>query len=110
MAGAAARNRRLEHSAQVARLVSKAGEPPREHRILGKRVLIGSGGEADFVLMDTTVSRRHAQIEKSHGRFQISDLGSTNGTYLDRAKVTAPTPVPLGVPIHIGRTSLELRP
>jgi len=44
------------------------------------------------------------------GQWYIEDLGSTNGTYLDRGKVSAPTPVPLGVPIRIGRTSLELRP
>ena len=44
------------------------------------------------------------------GQWFVEDLGSTNGTYLDRAKVTGPTPVPLGVPIRIGRTSLELRP
>ena len=40
----------------------------------------------------------------------LQDLGSTNGTYLDRGKVSGLTPVPLGVPIRIGRTSLELRP
>ena len=44
------------------------------------------------------------------GQWFVEDLGSTNGTYLDRAKVTGPTPVPLGVPIRIGRTALELRP
>ena len=93
MAGAAERNRRLEHSAQVARLISKAGEPPREHRILGKRALIGSGGEADFVLMDTTISRRHALIEKSHGRFLISDLGSTNGTLIKGKRLAPNSPI-----------------
>jgi len=36
-------------------------------------------------------------------------MGSTNGTYLDRTKVTTPTPVPLGMPIRIGKTVLELR-
>jgi pSer/pThr/pTyr-binding forkhead associated (FHA) protein len=44
------------------------------------------------------------------GQWFIEDLGSTNGTYLDRTKVTRAAPVPLGVPIRIGRTSLELRP
>ena len=39
----------------------------------------------------------------------LEDLGSTNGTYLDRTKVTDPTPVPVGVPIRIGKTTLELR-
>jgi pSer/pThr/pTyr-binding forkhead associated (FHA) protein len=39
----------------------------------------------------------------------VEDLGSTNGTYLDRQRVNGPTPVPLGVPIRIGKTVLELR-
>jgi pSer/pThr/pTyr-binding forkhead associated (FHA) protein len=39
----------------------------------------------------------------------VEDLGSTNGTYLDRAKVSGPTRVPLGVPIRIGKTVIELR-
>jgi pSer/pThr/pTyr-binding forkhead associated (FHA) protein len=39
----------------------------------------------------------------------IEDLGSTNGTYLDRQRITTPTPVPVGVPIRIGKTVLELR-
>ena len=50
-AAAAQRYPTPELMAQVARLVSLPGEPVRQHRILGKRVVIGSGGEADFVLM-----------------------------------------------------------
>ena len=43
------------------------------------------------------------------GGWLVEDLGSTNGTFLDKAKVTAPTPVPVGVPVRIGKTALELR-
>ncbi len=39
----------------------------------------------------------------------VEDLGSTNGTYLDRQKVTKATPVPVGTPVRIGKTVLELR-
>jgi pSer/pThr/pTyr-binding forkhead associated (FHA) protein len=39
----------------------------------------------------------------------IEDLGSTNGTYVQRTRVTAPLRVPLGTPIRIGKTVLELR-
>ena len=51
-AAAAERYPTAELMAQVPRLVSLPGEPVRQHRILHKRVLIGSGGEADFVLLD----------------------------------------------------------
>jgi hypothetical protein len=58
----------------------------------------------------TDVETGQTRLVPRSGQWFVEDLGSTNGTYLDRAKVTAPTPVPLGVPIRIGRTSLELRP
>ncbi len=43
------------------------------------------------------------------GQWIVEDLGSTNGTYLDRSRLTSPTPVPLGAPIRIGKTVIELR-
>jgi pSer/pThr/pTyr-binding forkhead associated (FHA) protein len=62
------------------------------------------------VLDDDFASSRHARIfPDPSGQWVVEDLGSTNGTYLDRTKLTAPTPVPLGVPIRIGKTVLELR-
>ena len=33
-----------------------------------------------------------------------------NGTYLDRSKVTTAARVPMGTPVHIGKTVIELRP
>lgn len=82
MAAAAERFAIPELMAQVPRLVSLPGQPVREHRLLRKRVLIGSGAEADFVLMDPTVSRRHALIRKHHASYLLSDLDSSNGTFI----------------------------
>jgi pSer/pThr/pTyr-binding forkhead associated (FHA) protein len=61
------------------------------------------------VLTDDYASGRHARLFPQDGRWLIEDLGSTNGTFLDRQKVTAPTPAPIGMPIRIGKTVLELR-
>ncbi len=73
-------------------------------------ITIGRAEDSTLVITDDYASARHARLVARGGQWFIEDLGSTNGTYLDRAKVTGPTPVPLGVPIRIGRTSLELRP
>src|SRR5262249_38372453 len=73
-------------------------------------ITIGRAEDSTLVITDDYASARHARLVPRAGQWYIEDLGSTNGTYLDRAKVSAPTPVPLGVPIRIGRTSLELRP
>ena len=73
--------------AQVPRLVSSPGQPLREHRIFKRRVLIGSDGKADFALLDPSVSRRHAQITKRHASYVLTDLGSTNGTFVNGKKL-----------------------
>jgi hypothetical protein len=73
-------------------------------------ITIGRAEDSTLVITDDYASARHARLVPRAGQWYIEDLGSTNGTYLDRAKVSAPTPVPIGVPIRIGRTSFELRP
>ncbi|MFF4771847.1 FHA domain-containing protein FhaB/FipA [Microtetraspora fusca] len=72
-------------------------------------ITIGRATDATLVLSDDYASSRHARLFPQDGQWIVEDLGSTNGTYLDRSKVTRPTPVPLGVPIRIGKTVIELR-
>ena len=74
-----------------------------------QQITIGRANDATLVLNDDYASTRHARLFPQDGQWIVEDLGSTNGTYLDRQKVTRPTPVPVGVPIRIGKTVLELR-
>ena len=74
-----------------------------------QQITIGRAADATLVLTDDYASTRHARLFPQNGEWIVEDLGSTNGTYLDRQKVTQPTPVPLGVPVRIGKTVLELR-
>jgi len=74
-----------------------------------QQITLGRANDATLVLNDDYASSRHARIFPQDGQWVVEDLGSTNGTYLDRQKVTRPTPVPSGVPIRIGKTVLELR-
>jgi hypothetical protein len=73
------------------------------------QITIGRADDATLVLTDDYASTRHARLFPQDGQWFVEDLGSTNGTYLDRQKVTQPTPVGVGVPIRIGKTVLELR-
>ncbi len=75
----------------------------------GRPILIGRADDSTLVLDDDFASTRHARLSLRGTDWFVEDLGSTNGTYLDRAKVTAPTRVPLGSPIRIGKTVIELR-
>lgn len=92
-------------------LVVTAGALAGTRITLGESTItIGRAEDSTLVITDDYASARHARLVPRSGQWFIEDLGSTNGTYLDRTKVTAPIPVPLGVPIRIGRTSVELRP
>lgn len=72
-------------------------------------ITIGRADDSTVVLTDDYVSTRHARLVPADGKWLVEDLGSTNGTYLDRQRVTSPTPVPLGTPIRVGKTVMELR-
>ena len=72
-------------------------------------ITIGRAEDSTLVLADDFVSTRHAHFVPRGDQWLVEDLGSTNGTYLDRDKVSGPTLVPLGVPVRIGKTVVELR-
>ena len=72
-------------------------------------ILVGRADDSTLVLDDDFASTRHARIAQQGDEWYVEDLGSTNGTYLDQAKVAGPTRVPPGVPVRIGKTVIELR-
>jgi hypothetical protein len=75
----------------------------------GEPVTIGRAPDSTIVLDDDFVSGRHARLVPHDGQWFVEDLGSTNGTFLEHTKVTTPMPIPLGAPVRIGKTVLELR-
>ncbi|MEV7613075.1 FHA domain-containing protein [Streptomyces sp. NPDC089799] len=76
----------------------------------GQTITLGRAHDSTIVLDDDYASSRHARIYPDRdGQWIVEDLGSTNGTYLDRTRLTAPTPIPPGAPIRIGKTVIELR-
>jgi len=75
----------------------------------GRPIMLGRADDSTLVLDDDYASTRHARISQTGDDWYVEDLGSTNGTYLDRNKVSGPTRVPPGTPIRIGKTVIELR-
>lgn len=73
-------------------------------------ILLGRANDSTLVLTDEYASERHARLSRRGDDWYLDDLGSTNGTYLDRTKVTTPVRVPLGTPVRVGKTVIELRP
>jgi len=73
------------------------------------QITLGRAPDSTVVLDDDYASNRHARVYPSNGEWMVEDLGSTNGTYLDRQRLQGPEPVPMGTPIRIGKTVFELR-
>ena len=53
----------------------------------GERTTIGRSPDCDVFLDDVTVSRKHAEIVRDGERFTIKDLGSLNGTFVNRSRI-----------------------
>jgi pSer/pThr/pTyr-binding forkhead associated (FHA) protein len=66
---------------------SGGGRAGETFRPAGERTLIGRSPECDIFLDDVTVSRRHAELRADEGRFTIRDLGSLNGTFVNRRRI-----------------------
>jgi len=67
---------------------------------------IGRERDNDVVLLDPKSSRYHAQITMEGGEWLLKDLGSANGTYLNEALLTAPTPLQTGDRVRLGETEM----
>ncbi len=87
-------------------LVVKRGPNAGSRFLIDKDVTTaGRHPESDIFLDDITVSRRHAEIRRKGSRFQVHDMGSLNGTYLNRDRVES-TELASGDELQIGKFKL----
>ena len=75
---------------------------------LTDEVTLGRAAGCQVTLDDTYASQLHARVFQRDGTVYVEDLGSTNGTYLNRRKVTGPMVLQRGDKLQIGNTVLEL--
>ena len=75
---------------------------------LGDELTVGRAAGCQITLDDTYASQVHARIFTRDHQLYVEDLGSTNGTYLNRRKVSAPMVVSRGDQIQIGSTVMEV--
>jgi pSer/pThr/pTyr-binding forkhead associated (FHA) protein len=87
-------------------LVVKRGPNAGSRFLLDKDVTTaGRHPESDIFLDDVTVSRRHAEFHRSAGGFVVRDVGSLNGTYLNRERIDE-APLGGGDEVQIGKFRL----
>ncbi|WP_103063245.1 FhaA domain-containing protein [Actinomyces qiguomingii] len=73
--------------------------------LTGPVTVVGRGSEADIIVDDSGVSRRHLEIRLTQGHAIATDLGSTNGTFVEGHRVDAATLLD-GNTLTIGRTRI----
>ena len=86
-------------------------------RAEGRTVVVGSAGavigrsrDCDVTLSDQNVSRRHAEVRPSGGKWIVKDLGSTNGVKVNGRRIQGPQSLKRGDVIELGtaRVTFEL--
>ncbi len=73
------------------------------------RTLAGRSTHADIFLDDVTVSRKHAEFVREGTRFSVRDVGSLNGTYVNRTRIDD-TVLRAGDEVQIGKYRLTFHP
>jgi pSer/pThr/pTyr-binding forkhead associated (FHA) protein len=71
--------------------------------------VLGRSSEADVLLDDPYASEFHMRLVAQENGLVLHDLGSTNGTYVNGRRVTAPTTLRRGDSVQVGKTVMEVR-
>jgi pSer/pThr/pTyr-binding forkhead associated (FHA) protein len=77
--------------------------------ILGKEeFLVGRGGDCDLRLAEEAVSRHHCLIRVTGDSADVSDLGSSNGTFLNGQRIISQAPLHTGDVLRIGLSQFDV--
>jgi pilus assembly protein CpaF len=87
----------------ASRLIVRRGKSPQsEYTLSDKTVVIGREAINDIMFQELEISRRHASISLSGGKYLIEDLSSTNGTFVNGRRINSPVVMTSGDVIDLG--------
>ncbi len=88
-------------------VVLRDGAPPERLTLEDLPLTVGRAEPAGLILPNVAVSRRHCQLDRVADRIVLTDLGSTNGTYLNGTRLDAPAALEDGSVIQVGAHTLR---
>jgi pSer/pThr/pTyr-binding forkhead associated (FHA) protein len=91
-------------------VIHEKGGGERREQFVSSEISVGRVHGNDIVLPKGNVSKRHARVLYRDGRFIVTDLNSTNGTYVNRRRITQATIVREGDKIYVGDFVLKIEP
>jgi class 3 adenylate cyclase len=91
----------------VASLLVKGGPLSGEEIVVQTQLVLGRG-DADVVIDDPEISRRHALLRERNGSIEIEDLDSLNGTWVNGRRIEGAVKLGPGDVIRLGQTTLEV--
>jgi pSer/pThr/pTyr-binding forkhead associated (FHA) protein len=71
--------------------------------------VVGRSDQSDVILEDPYASEFHFRLVAQDGTLTVSDLGSTNGTYVNGRRITTPTNLRRGDALQVGKTVMEVK-
>ncbi len=90
--------------------VTPAESEPFDHVLDGDSIFIGRSTRCDITIADRFLSRRHARVFRAGDGWQIEDLGSRNGTFVNGRKIEHPTPIRDGDVIALSASLIKVQP
>jgi hypothetical protein len=89
--------------------IDPADTIPGEYAMLKDEISLGRGEDNDIVIPHASVSRIHARLARRNGAFELTDLNSTNGSYVNGAPVNGTVRVANGSEVRFGDVRFLLR-
>ena len=80
-----------------------------QHHFSQTEIMIGRDSNCDIAVMDEALSAHHARLTHHHGQWWLEDLNSTNGSFLNREKLSMPAVVITGDKFKCGNSFFDIR-